>query len=145
MKDFSIKISEIRWVKFTFSQIYLGWIKKFLPWSWGWNAGKALRVLVKWGRPQACKTQFLSLPEGYRGSQSAQPLSCSVSDSLTLQQFSGSHRPQTLSVPAPSGAGVTQVAGQLDVGDGTQTTQSSKHSQPLHNLSSLSQFYETKS
>lgn len=68
-------------------------------------------------------TSGLQNPKGYRGSQSAQPPSCSVSGSLTLQLFSGSHRPQILSVPAPSGAGATQVTGQLDVGDGTQTTQ----------------------
>lgn len=123
MKDFSIKISEIRRVKFTFSQIYLGWIKKFLPWSWGWNSGRALRVLVKWGIPQACKTQRLSLPEGYRGSQSVSTASQLLSQwfpNLTAVQWLSQ---ATDSVPAPSGAGVTKVAGQLDVGDGTQITQ----------------------
>lgn len=109
MKDFSIKISEIWRVKFTFSQIYLLWIKKFLPWSWGWNSGRALRVLVKWGIPQTCKTQLRFLPEGYRESQTAQLPSCS-------------HRPQTLCTCSLWSWSYTG-SWQLDVGDGTQATQ----------------------
>ena len=63
-------------------------------------------------------TSGLQNPEGYRVSQSAQPPSCSVLNLTAVQWLSQA----TGSVPAPPGAGAAQVAGQLDVGDGTPTT-----------------------